>query len=59
MVAVAFLVGEVLAVLALAFRWFNAWTFVPVVVRLMVLILATAVVPLLRLAELSADGFNR
>ncbi|MFI7134387.1 hypothetical protein ACIBQ1_52580 [Nonomuraea sp. NPDC050153] len=48
-VSTAFVVGELLAVLSLAFGWFNVWTFVPVLVCMMTLIVAAAVVPLLRM----------
>jgi hypothetical protein len=52
-VGAAFLVGEMAAILALAFRWFNAWTFVPVVVCQLAVIVALAVVALIRLNDLS------
>ncbi|MEU6778583.1 hypothetical protein ABZ912_05220 [Nonomuraea angiospora] len=47
-VGVAFVVGEALSILALGFRWFNAWTFWPVMVCLAAMVVAAALLPFVR-----------
>ncbi|MEV4107090.1 hypothetical protein [Nonomuraea sp. NPDC049695] len=49
--AAVFLIGEVLALLALGFRWFNVWTFSLVGICLLVLIITVVWIPLIRLLE--------
>ncbi|MEU4574657.1 hypothetical protein [Nonomuraea sp. NPDC023979] len=46
-----FTIGEVLAVLALGFRWFNAWTFFPILICMFVLIVLAAALPTYRNTE--------
>ncbi|MFI7446677.1 hypothetical protein ACIBQX_04180 [Nonomuraea sp. NPDC049714] len=48
---VVFAVGEVSALLALAFRWFNGWTFAGVSICLVVMIAAAAFIPIVRLHD--------
>ncbi|MFB4284877.1 hypothetical protein ACBJ59_57085 [Nonomuraea sp. MTCD27] len=48
--AVVFAVGEVLAFLAIGFRWFNGWTFFVIGACLVVMILGVVLVPLFRFA---------
>ncbi|MFI6920586.1 hypothetical protein ACIBIZ_11600 [Nonomuraea spiralis] len=43
-----FIVGEVSSILAPAFRWFNAWTFWTVITCLVAMVLAAALLPLVR-----------
>jgi ABC-type Fe3+-siderophore transport system permease subunit len=53
---VAFLVGEVLAFLVLGFRWFNGWTFIPISVCLLAMIVGAFLIPLTRLfAEVDSE----
>ncbi|WP_431928598.1 hypothetical protein [Nonomuraea jabiensis] len=47
-VGVAFLIGEGLSLSALAFRWFTAWTFWPLVVSMGVMIVAAVCIPFVR-----------
>lgn len=49
--AVAFFIGEILALLALGFRWFNVWTFSTVGVCLLILLITVVWIPLIRLLE--------
>jgi hypothetical protein len=44
----AFVVGEVLAFLAMGFRWFNVWTLVPISFCLLVMIAMVIYIPLIR-----------
>ncbi|WP_336203837.1 hypothetical protein [Nonomuraea sp. LPB2021202275-12-8] len=43
-----FVIGEVVAVLALGFRWFNAWTFWPVLICMVLLTCLGAFIPVYR-----------
>ncbi|MEV4113542.1 hypothetical protein [Nonomuraea sp. NPDC049695] len=43
-----FVIGEVVAILALGFRWFNAWTFWPVLTCMVILTCLAAYIPLYR-----------
>jgi hypothetical protein len=47
-VGVVFLVGEGLSLLALAFHWFNAWTFWPLIVCMGAMVFAAAWIPFFR-----------
>lgn len=44
-----FFVGEVFAFLALGFRWYNIWTFVPIGICMLVMVGGAFLVPLMRL----------
>ncbi|MEV6154942.1 hypothetical protein AB0L53_31835 [Nonomuraea sp. NPDC052129] len=52
-----FLFGEVLALAAIAFRWFNGWTFAGVGLCLLIMLGAVVYIPTRRLlrADLSSD----
>ncbi|WP_433443716.1 hypothetical protein [Nonomuraea sp. CA-141351] len=48
-----FLVGEAAALLAIAFRWFNGWTFFLIAFSLLIMMVGAIVVPILRHANAS------
>ncbi|WP_433443718.1 hypothetical protein [Nonomuraea sp. CA-141351] len=51
----AFVVGEVTAVLAVGFHWFNGWTFGLAGVSTLIMIVGVGVIPLARLAFISME----
>ncbi|MGR6915398.1 hypothetical protein ACU635_14230 [[Actinomadura] parvosata] len=51
-----FLVGEVLALLSIGFRWFNFWTFLLIGLCMLILLVAAVLIPLIRISGTSPSG---
>jgi hypothetical protein len=52
-IGIVFLLGETLTILALGFRWFNAWTFAPITLCLVLMCLAVVAMPIIRYVQTS------